>query len=316
LTSHGGGAQTQDKLTIGVVNYNPALHPTSEGSRTGKADLGHLEGENITYLPNGVIASEPQTLDLGSEGLLPQDVDLLLTIGQPATLRANTDIPVVSAPVGDPLEAGLVENLRQPDSNMAGVQGGNAIPKALEWLVAIGPHTTQVYVPYNPEDGVSVTAVASLRKAAAALGVELAEDEVRTPAEAVATIEALPVDVEAIFIVPAPSLDSGMSDIIRMATERGIAVGSNIPQHVEAGALVAYGSNFWAVGEQTARLADQTLHEGNPTDLPVERAEYFLAINLQTAEVLGLDVPADMLRQADAVILQRQSLAASAASGR
>jgi putative ABC transport system substrate-binding protein len=255
-------------------------------------------------------------LDLGIEGLLTQKVDLLFTIGNPATRRAwqagaGTDIPLVFAPV----EAGVVESIHRPGGNMTGVQSGDAIPKALEWLVTIGPPTTQVYVPYNPEDDVSVTAVASLRDTAATLGVELAEDEVRTPAEAVATIETLPAHVEAIFIVPAPSLDSGIGDIIRVATERGVAVGSNDPQHVEAGALVAYGSNFWAIGEQTARLADQLLRGTAPADLPVETADYFLTINLQTAEALGLDVPDDMLRQADAVIPQRHSLAASTTSG-
>jgi putative ABC transport system substrate-binding protein len=62
-------------------------------------------------------------------------------------------------------------------------------------------------------------------------------------------------------------------------------------------------------------LVDQLLRGTAPADLPVETADYFLTINLQTAEALGLDVPDDMLRQADAVIRQSQSLAASTASG-
>jgi putative ABC transport system substrate-binding protein len=305
LTACGGATQAKT-FTIGAVNYFPLLDPIFDGFKAGMADLGYVEGENVTYIYNGTMEPDPQVIDREIESLLAQDVDLIFTIGTLPTLRAKqavegTDIPVVFAPVINPVEEGVVESIRHPGGNVTGIQNGTIIPKALEWLLKIVPEATKVYVPYNPVDKVSVTSAALLLEAAFTLGVELVLDVVDTPEEVVAAIETLPGDV-VIFIVPVPNIEPRISDIIKVATERGIAAGSTNVHHVEAGALVAYGPDFLPMGEQAARLADQALRGTDPADLPVETAEYFLTINLQAAEALGLNIPDEMLEQADTII--------------
>ena len=84
--------------------------------------------------------------------------------------------------------------------------------------------------------------------------------------------------------------------------QRGIAIGSRLHRHLPAGALVAYAGSFPAMGEQAARLVDQILKGAKPADLPVETAESFLRINLKTATAMGLDIPDELLRQADTVL--------------
>ena len=54
---------------------------------------------------------------------------------------------------------------------------------------------------------------------------------------------------------------------------------------------------------QAASAVDCLLRGGKPSDLPVEEpAQFELAINLKTAEALGLTVPASLLVQATEVI--------------
>jgi putative ABC transport system substrate-binding protein len=194
-----------------------------------------------------------------------------------------------------------VDSIRQPGGNVTGVQTGNTIPKALEWLLKIVPGTTKVYTPYHSEDGISITSIALLHEAAATLGVELVPGEVRTQEELIAAIKTLPGDA-AIFLVPAPRFESRISDIIKVATERGIATGTYQSVFFEKGASVCYGGDLFSTGEQAARLVDQVLKGTAPADLPVETAEGFLSINLQTAEAVDFDIPDEILRQADTVI--------------
>ncbi|MBY0431303.1 MAG: hypothetical protein K2Q10_08905, partial [Rhodospirillales bacterium] len=52
------------------------------------------------------------------------------------------------------------------------------------------------------------------------------------------------------------------------------------------------------IGRQAARLAVQVLNGIPPADLPVEVAEPHLAINLATAEAMGLRLSDEVLRQA------------------
>jgi putative ABC transport system substrate-binding protein len=297
----------QSKIqTVGVVNYSLALDPVLEGFKARMVELGYVEGENITYIYNGVI-EEAEAIDSEIESLLAQEVDLLFVLGTPPALQAKqavegTDVPVIFAPVLNPVEEGVVDDIRHPGGNVTGVQTGNTIPKALEWLLKIAPGMTKVYVPYNPEDQVSVTSIEPLKEAASALGVELVLDEVSAPEDLAPVVEALPEDVRAIFLLAVPSIDTGIAPMVEVAAERGIATGTYHPYYIKDGVLHSYAPSMFAIGEQAARMVDQALHGTAPADMPVETAEGFLTINLKAAQAAGFDIPDNVLRQADTII--------------
>jgi putative ABC transport system substrate-binding protein len=67
------------------------------------------------------------------------------------------------------------------------------------------------------------------------------------------------------------------------------------------GGLISYGPDYYAQGVQAATLVAKILRGARPQDLPVEGAEKIdLAVNLKTAELLGLTVPRKILLRADA----------------
>lgn len=297
-----GDAQAQKTYTIGVVIGYPSAETVLESFKTKMAELGYVEGENITYIYNGVL--EPDALDAEIEGLLAQKVDLILTLFQQAHLVAHqavegTDIPVLFDTAFDPVGEGLVESLSHPGGNATGIQFINPYPKAVEWLLKVAPETTQVYVPYISTDATAAQYAKIIGEAATTLGVETKVEEVQSVDEVVAAIEALPEDA-AIFPAPSPALP--LEDLIGVATEHGTAVGTIAKSFVEMGALVAYGVDAVAMGEQGARMADQLFQGTAPADLPVEAVEHYSSINLRTAEAIGLDIPDDILRQADTIV--------------
>jgi putative ABC transport system substrate-binding protein len=67
------------------------------------------------------------------------------------------------------------------------------------------------------------------------------------------------------------------------------------------GGLVSYGPDYYAEGVQAAALVAKILQGSRPQDLPVEGAEKIdLAVNLKTADLLGITVPRRILLRADA----------------
>jgi putative ABC transport system substrate-binding protein len=290
--------------TIGVVNYYPVLEPVLAEFKAQMAALGYVEGKDVTYIYHGVIENNPEMLGGEVKRLLDQKVDLLLTLGTPTTLAAKqgvagTTIPVVFASVMNPVKQEIIESVTHPGGNVTGVQVINASPKTVEWLLKLVPGTKKVYVPYHPKDRVSVTTIKPLPEAAARLGVELVLDGVHSPEEVVTAIETLPKDA-AILFIPMPGLASRMSAIRKLAIERGIPAGGYALSVEDT--LFTFGTNSAGTGKQAARLVDQILKGTKPADLLVETAEFFLRINLKTAAAMGLDIPDEILRQADTVM--------------
>jgi len=304
LTACGTPTPEAKSYTIGIVNYNPSLQAYVEGFETGMKELGYMEGENITYIYNGALKNDPQVIAAEVKSLIDQGVDLLFTLGTPPTVAAKqavegTDIAVVFDPISNPVGEGVVADLSKPGGNVTGVQIVVAATKALEWLTKISPETTEVHVPHNPADAFSVRVAGTLPEAAATLGIQLILDEVTSNEQEISLVESLPENA-AILFVPSPSLDAGRGPVLEAAIERGIVTGgyNRSPDNL----VFTYKIDEAAQGRQAARLASQIFNGTKPGDLPVETGEFFLTINLKTADTIGLTIADDLLGQADTIV--------------
>jgi putative ABC transport system substrate-binding protein len=293
--------------TIGVINLSPLQETTVEGFKKGMTDLGYVEGENITYLYEGATDNIDE-LDAIARGLVEKDVDLILSITTPATqaaqrATAGTDIPVVFIPVTDPVGADLVDSLMHPGGNITGVTFGSQEGRRLEWLVQVAPTIEKIYVPYNPKDQGTVLALEVASAAATKLDVDLITHKVRDPEQVADAIENIPEKADAIFFLPDSLTNARVDDWIKAAIELGLPTSAPNLAAIEDGHLTAYGIDLAASARQeAARLADQILQGIKPADLPVETAEFFSAVNLKTAEAIGLEIPDEVLLQADIII--------------
>jgi len=72
---------------------------------------------------------------------------------------------------------------------------------------------------------------------------------------------------------------------------------------VETGGLMSHGASFPEMYHHAATIVDKILRGAKPSDLPVKQATKFeFAINLKTANALGLEVSPKVLVRADTVI--------------
>lgn len=291
--------------TIGVILYAPTLELTWTGFKQGMTDLGYIEGENVTYIYSGSIDSIDK-LDGVAQDLVKAKVDLILAISTPAAQaakRATSDnnIPVVFVPLTDPVGAGVVSSLIQPDGNITGITFGAQEARRLEWLTRIAPDVKDVYIIHNPEDSSASLAMKTVAATASNLGIEIIAREVRTPEEIKAALADFPEDADALYLLPDVNTEASLLDILAVTNARRLPTSVANVERVADGALFTFAFKQDRAGRQAARLVDQILNGIQPADLPVEMTEFSLAINLKTAQTIGLTVPDDILSQADTV---------------
>lgn len=303
LLSSCGGSAKPKTYTIGVINLTPTLEDTFIGFKKGMADLGYIEGENVTYVYPGPAGSIDK-LDGIAKDLVNAKVDLIFSITTPATQaaqKATKNIPVVFGILTDPVGAGLVTSLAQPGGNITGITFGPQETQRLAWLKKIAPSVEQVFVIYNPNDGSAKLAFKTASETAGQLGLEIISREASNPDEIATALSTIPDDVDVIYLLPDGQTEAKLVDILAVAKTLHLPVSVANVDRVADGPLYSFAFRLEPTGIQAARLADQILKGVKPADLPVETAEFYLAINLKTAGEIGLTIPDDILSQADMI---------------
>ena len=93
-----------------------------------------------------------------------------------------------------------------------------------------------------------------------------------------------------------------MASMIRLRAVRA-RLHRDSEEFADAGGLISYGTSLTEQYRETGRYTGRVLKGENPAEMPVMQAARFeLVINLTIAKSLGLDVPATLLSNADAII--------------
>lgn len=298
--------QADEQVTIGLVTNNPNGLKNLQGFQDGMAALGYIAGENTTYH----FAGEPvqgDTLDATLQSMVDAKVDLIFTAGTPTGVAAHrvtagTAIPVIFGVIADPIAAGVMDDLTQPGGNMTGVKLSDNQARRLELLLEIVPNAKRIFVPYNPEDAAPTSAVAQIYELAPSFGIEIVEGLARNDDDVTQLLAEIPEEIDAIFMLPDSTVNARVDDLVTIAIERKLPVSGPSMIQVEKGVLTAYGIIHHEAGRQAAHIADQVLRGADPGTIPVETAEFYLGINLQTAKLIELEIPYETLQQAELIV--------------
>jgi len=305
LPAHAVEAQDAPRpFRIGVLNAAwAASHPTVEGLKAGLKELGIEDGRDVTF-DIRFTQGKLDTMPAAAGALVKAGVDLIFTSQEAATQAAKDatkSVPIVFTLVGDPVGAGIVSKLAQPGGNVTGVSSlqTELVAKRLQVLKTLAPAVRRVWLIYYGVDLGTTAMIQKALEAAQRMTLEVVPKGVLDASELRRVLREVRRD-DAVLTPEGSSPDLAIAIIEQSLVLRVPAV-FETALWVGYGGLMSYGPDYYAQGVQAAALVAKIRRGARPQDLPVEGAEKIdLAVNLKTADLLGLTVPRKILLRADA----------------
>jgi putative ABC transport system substrate-binding protein len=276
--------------------------------RQGLRDTGYVEKQNIAIefrwsegrndqLPAmvGDLVSHPVAV------LVAANISSLV-----AAKAATANIPIVFVTGDDPVQLGLVDSLNRPAGNVTGISfySGTLGSKQVELLHQLVPAATLMGMLANPHNPGTDGQVTVAQTAAKAFGLQMQVAMVTRPADLVPAFARFAEQHVSAILIGGDALFNGQRNHIAQLASRYVLPTIHFaPEYVTEGGLISYGADIADAYRQVGVYVGRLLKGTKLSDLPIMLPTKFeLLINLKTAQVLGLAVPAALLALADKVI--------------
>jgi putative tryptophan/tyrosine transport system substrate-binding protein len=292
---------------VGFVQAGSSDASAMAAFRKGLGEAGYVEGQNVTVEYHWLEAYD--RLPLLMADLVRRRVAAIAAAGDTvahAAKAATASIPIVFGVGQDPVRTGLVASLARPGGNATGVNFFivEVVAKRLGLLHQLVPKAVRVAVLVNPTATSTETMLRDVQEAARAIGLQIHVVNASTSDEIDAVFSTFAREhPDALFVAGDAFFASRRIQFANLAARDRIPAAYSQHDFVTAGGLMSYGTDIGDSWRQVGVYTGTILKGAKPADLPVVQSTKFeFVINLQTAKLLGINVPPTLLAITDAVI--------------
>ncbi|HEL1781153.1 TPA: ABC transporter substrate-binding protein [Streptococcus suis] len=284
---------SSDVVKVGVLQYmeHESLTAAREGFVAELEANGYKEGEKLV-LDYQNAQGDQANLQTISEQLIDGN-DIVLAIATPSAqslATVSTETPIVFTAVTDPLSADLVESIEKPGGLLTGTSDQAPIDKQVELLGQAVPDAKTVGILYTTSERNSEVQVEQAKELLEKAGYKVVVKGITSSNEVQDATTSLMKDVDALFIPTDNTVASTMTMIGELSVEHKVPVIGGSTDMVDEGGLLTYGTNYEALGRQTAKMAIKIIEGANVSETAVEYPETVsLHVNEEMAQKLGID---------------------------
>ena len=242
------------------------------------------------------------------------DIDLIFTIGTHSTkrmLKAEKIKPIVFTIVGDPLNAGIIDNWKSSGANFTGVETPDYYSKVVRLMRHFVPFDSlgMIYLEGSPSHEAGIR---QIRKLSTELGfkfvyrgfplrnknrVPFPRDQIRSNMQS--ALKAVCPQVEAFFVQTSNTFTKEF-DLFRAAFLKHRIISAGDPTNIKMGLVMGIGKDADRFGRQCAQYAVNILNGTAPAALPMNVGiKLTVDINLKAAEMIDFSPPFELISGAD-----------------
>ncbi|HEL2263813.1 TPA: ABC transporter substrate-binding protein [Streptococcus suis] len=284
---------SSDVVKVGVLQYmeHESLTAAREGFVAELEENGYKEGEKLV-LDYQNAQGDQANLQTISEQLIDGN-DIVLAVATPSAQSlaiVSTETPIVFTAVTDPLSADLVESIEKPGGLLTGTSDQAPIDQQVELLGQAVPDAKTVGILYTTSERNSEVQVEQAKELLEKAGYKVVVKGITSSNEVQDATTSLMKDVDALFIPTDNTVASTMTMIGELSVEHKVPVIGGSTDMVDEGGLLTYGTNYEALGRQTAKMAIKIIEGANVSETAVEYPETVsLHVNEEMAQKLGID---------------------------
>ena len=300
-------AQQRPKmLRIGTISTLARERPTWRAFEQRLRELGYVEGDNLAV--DYSIERNFHLYASATQEMIRRKVDIIIATSNDVlklAMAATNTLPIVMVALDfDPFRLGYLTSVARPTGNVTGVflQQVELSLKRLQILKEAFPTIEAATVFWDHR---SAYQWQETQDAAASLGLRLAGIELRDlPYDYDQALARIPPDHrDTLLVMASPLFFGDRQRLADFARRQRIASVFGQREHVDAGGLLSYGPSIPGMYRRAAEYVDKIARGANTTDLPIEQPTRFeFIINLETAKLIGKELPTSILLRADEVI--------------
>lgn len=288
-------------IAIATLVSHPALDALQENLKQELAVEGFREGESIRYESRNA-NGQMQLLATIANDLASIKPDVTIAITTPVAQAVTKSVrgPIVFSAVSDPVGAGIVKSLEQPEPNLTGATDAWPYEDQLKLIREMTPGVKRLAVIFNPGEAASQYGMKLIRKFAPQHGFELVEGAVGSTSEVYSVADTLAGKADAIFLSSDSTAIGGVTGALRVATKRKIPLYVGDSGTVAKGGLAAVSIGYDRLGKETGKLVAQVLR--GQSSIPIIRPQGSeVVVNTKAAEMMGVTIPPAILARAKVI---------------
>ena len=292
-----GSNMVEGTFTIGITQIidHPSLNLCRQGAIDKLAELGYVEGENLTINYEDA-QGDPNIATTIGQQFVSDKVNAIVAIATPSAQAAYAasmgQIPVVFSAVSEPTAAGLTN---ADGTNLAGVTGTSdklPVDATFKLIQALTPDVKTIGILHNTSEINSDVQLEQAQEMAASYGFTIVDVGITSTNEISSALDTLLPQVDAVMNLTDNMVVSSLPLIVQRCNEAKIPLYGSEDTQVKAGALASAGVDYYALGQMTGQMVADILSGKAAEEIaPASLTEPMMIVNSDQVTLLGITVP-------------------------
>ena len=162
-----------------------------------------------------------------------------------------------------------------PGGNITGTSDQWPVDKQFDLLLQLVPSVKKIGLVYNPGEANAEANLKVVEAVCKARNLEVIKVAVASTAEVMTAAQSLVGRCDAMYVPADNTVIAAMQAVVKVSEQNNIPLLPGVSSNVEQGGFGTMGPDYYDIGMQSAKIADQVLKGKKAGDIPVSTAERF-----------------------------------------